>query len=271
MNHLILDGYNLIHRAKGGFQAGDWPVVFNFFRGLKPFVERYKPSKVYFVLEGNPKRNIELLPQYKANRSPAPDDFSKQKNEIIDILKRMPIEIIYHPNFEADDVIHNIVKNIKIDEPIAVVSSDSDFMQLLQHDLRGSFVRKNLVVYNWRDKVNLERPEYDYVKWKALRGDPTDNIPKCPKMNDKTAMMLVNDELRFNESMSDNEFKSIFERNLEIIKLQDFSDEEMKELVVIKGNVDWDYVRNKFQSFDFKSMTNDVSWNKYKNAFAGIK
>jgi hypothetical protein len=38
MKVLFLDAYNLIYRAKSGFTKGDFPVVYNFFRGLRPLV-----------------------------------------------------------------------------------------------------------------------------------------------------------------------------------------------------------------------------------------
>ena len=54
MKVLFLDAYNLIYRAKSGFTKGDYYVVYNFFRGLRPLVEKFSPDKVYFVLEGAP-------------------------------------------------------------------------------------------------------------------------------------------------------------------------------------------------------------------------
>lgn len=279
-SHLILDGYNLIHRARGGFQKGDWPIVFNFFRGLRPLVEKYKPSYIYFVLEGTPKSNLALLPEYKANRGSAPDGFEKQKDAIIDILQHMPIEIVYHPDFEADDVVYNIVKKINPYDDLArrfcqhvfVVSSDSDFTQLLQPNLRqySPFKAQNVTVYNWREKLDLVCPSFDYVKWKALRGDATDNIPKCPRMNDKTAMELAMDDIKLSQALSDKAFLDAYERNLNLVRFQDFTQDEQETLVKHIGNPDWDYVKNKFVSFDFKSMTKDKTWDKYVSTFKSV-
>ena len=52
---LILDGANLMHRARSGFATGDYFVVYNFFRGLRPLVEQFKPTRVYMALEGHAK------------------------------------------------------------------------------------------------------------------------------------------------------------------------------------------------------------------------
>ena len=58
MNTLIIDGHNFMHRARSGFQLGDFNVAFNFFRSLKPLVEQFKPNRVCFTLEGTPRRAI---------------------------------------------------------------------------------------------------------------------------------------------------------------------------------------------------------------------
>ena len=51
---LLLDVYNLIHRARTGFTSGDHAIVYNFFRGLRPIIALHDPDDVYFVLEGVP-------------------------------------------------------------------------------------------------------------------------------------------------------------------------------------------------------------------------
>ena len=48
--------------------VGDYNVVYNFFRSLKPLIDQFEPTRVYFTLEGHPKRRYDLLPTYKANR-----------------------------------------------------------------------------------------------------------------------------------------------------------------------------------------------------------
>ena len=86
MKVLLLDAYNLIYRAKSGFMKGDYPVVYNFFRGLRPLVEKHNPDKVYFVLEGNPEFRKTINTAYKANRSNNDRHFHEQKAQIIEIF-----------------------------------------------------------------------------------------------------------------------------------------------------------------------------------------
>ena len=64
MKVLLLDGYNLIHRARSGYTKGDYPVIYNFFRGIRPIIEKFTPDKVYFVLEGKPKHRNTIYSNY---------------------------------------------------------------------------------------------------------------------------------------------------------------------------------------------------------------
>ena len=59
---VILDGYNLIYRARYSgpkWQKGPHIITYRFFRSLRPIIEKLNPDKVYFVLEGYPKIRME--------------------------------------------------------------------------------------------------------------------------------------------------------------------------------------------------------------------
>jgi 5'-3' exonuclease len=190
---------------------------------------------------------------------------------VIQLLQRLPIALAHHPAFEADDVIlHLVIKAIATGEKrIIVVSSDSDFTQLLQLDARPIPVihDTDVIVHNWRDKCDLTRPDFDYVLWKALRGDPTDNVPRCTGVTEASAMVLANDPIILSKRMNDAVFQKELRRNLEIIRLKDLSDDDTKELSITEGVPDWEWVRQRFVEFDFKSMLKEPSWSRYRDAF----
>ena len=83
MKILVVDAYNMIHRARFGFAQGEHAIVFNFFRSLKSEIVRHSPDKVYIVSEGVPKHRLLLNNEYKGQRKPVTDPgFYRQKNEI---------------------------------------------------------------------------------------------------------------------------------------------------------------------------------------------
>ena len=261
MKVLLLDAYNLIYRARSGFLKGEYPVVYNFFRGVRPLVEKFSPDIVYFVLEGNPLFRTELNEAYKANRKNQDRKFHEQKAMIIDIVKTcLPFKTVKHPELECDDTIATLVSNhCRNSDDCTIISSDSDFIQLL-----NAF--DNCQIYNPIRKKFIEKPPYDYVTWKALRGDATDNISGIPGIGDKTATKLMTNPKKLHEVLQDNIKRQIFERNVNLIRLVDFS-EDMSSMEKVDGIADFEQLYDIFEEFEFTSMIKEKTWNKFVDTF----
>jgi len=275
---LCIDGYNFMHRARSGFQLGDFNVIYNFFRNFKAIVEQMKPSRVYFTLEGSPKRALSLLPEYKANRIvdqtteagaakyKSNEDFHRQKHLIVSLLcEFLPVSVVVHPDFEADDLIYNLVKNSSSAVPWTVASSDTDFIQLLNEF-------DHVKLYNPVSKLYVEEPAYDYVMWKALRGDGSDNIPGIPGVGDKTADDLVADPMKMKLMLEGNpEHAATFVRNMELIRLATWSEEETKLMRSSSPTKNWDAVKAAFDGWGFKSLTKESYWDKFQATFDSLR
>lgn len=265
---VIFDGYNLLHRARSGFAAGDWAVMFNFFRSLRSEIEKHQPTRAIFTLEGVP-RQFMIDESYKANRRVVETDqkkidnnesFHRQKGYIIELLRKyFPLSVMRHPDTEADDLIYNLVKRSTRAVPFTVVSTDTDFIQLLDIE--------NVKLYNPVRKTYIERVPYDYVVWKALRGDGTDNIKGLPGVSDKTATKLVNDATLLNKLLTNDELYQHFKRNLEMIRFKQFTEEETIDVVSHVGERNWDAVKQFFTDCKFQSIVNDKSWKKFTQTF----
>ena len=264
MRVLFLDAYNLIYRAKSGFTKGENYVIYNFFRGVRPLVEKYNPDLVYFVLEGRPKHRQTISEgDYKSNRPSQGEHFHAQKASIIQAVKEyMPFVTLRHPDFECDDVIATyVVEHAKNGDECFLISSDSDFIQL--HNIC------KVTIYNPVRKKEIEKPNYDYVTWKALRGDPTDNIPGIPRVGDKTALKLVSDDNLLREFLSDTNKKQIFDKNVNLIRLVDLSaDKQSIEITANKFRPS--DLQDYFAELGFMSMIKEKSWQKYIKTFEGL-
>ena len=263
MKVLFLDAYNLIYRARSGFTKGEYAIIYNFFRGIRPLVEKFNPDKVYFVLEGMPQfRNQLSGGNYKSNRTSAGDDFHRQKAAIINIVSELfPFDTVKHPDLECDDTIATLSMQHAADgDEVTIISSDSDFIQLLNIE------RYDIQIYNPVKKKFVETPDYDYVTWKALRGDATDNIPGIPGIGDKTATKIVKDPTKMQALLENKEKREIFERNVNLIRLVDFSN-DMSKLETKTGTGDWDMIEQTFEDLGFDSMLKEKSWNKYVKTF----
>ena len=258
---LLMDGYTLLYRARSGYTGGDYPIVYNFFRSFRVLVEKFSPDVVYFSLEGIPVERLAQLESYKSQRVYHDDDgFQQQKSIIVNLLRRrFPVNVVRHPAYEADDLLANIaIKRHKNDE-CTLVSSDTDFLQLYaQH--------KNISIYNPVQKKFAEKPTVDYVAWKSLRGDASDNIPGFKGIGDKRAARLIKDSKALEEYLSKGDRLKIFERNVNLIKFLDMED-ALSKIEVSSPDCDWVAVRAYFNQLGFKSITNDKSWEKFENTF----
>lgn len=261
MKILLLDAYNLMYRARYGFSKGPHAAIFTFFRSLRPLIEKFDPDVVYFVLEGHPQKRLDLLPEYKATRVfDDKDDFQRQKRFIIELMKSsFPVRVVKHPDHECDDVIGNLAMHTHRDDECVIVSTDTDFIQL--HN-----TCQNVKIYNPVKKTFVDGPGYDYVTWKALRGDGSDNITGFHGIGDKRALTLASDPSALEEFLARDENRELFQKNCTLIKFFDLKD-EMARLEKNIPEANWEHVRNQFSELGFYSMTNDSAWKKYVATF----
>ena len=264
MKILLLDGYNLMYRARYSFGKGPHSTIFSFFRSLRPIIEKFNPDQVYFVTEGYPKQRMKLLPEYKATREyNDKDDFQRQKRYIINTLKEsFPVHVVRHPDHECDDVIGNLVSNTHVNDECIVVSTDTDFIQLYN-------TCDNVMLYNPIKKKYVPHPGYDYVTWKSLKGDGSDNIAGFYGIGDKRALSMAVDTDTLNEFLDRDQNRELFDRNYRLIKFFDLSN-EMHRLERSATAADWPAIREQFIEFEFFSMTNNKSWEKYINTFQNL-
>ena len=185
------------------------------------------------------------------------EDFKRQREIICDLLAHFPFQIVHHPDYECDDVIAHLATNVHADDDCVIISRDTDFTQLLEHN--------NISVYDPVAKKFIEPVDYDYVAYKSLVGDTADNIKGVPRVGKKTAAKIVNDLDSYFAKKP--EHKDVYERNYSLIKLADVPNES---LVFDDSKKDFDYVRERFTNMDFESMITDKAWSNYIKTFDRI-
>ena len=271
MIHLILDANNLLFRARHACYRRSYEhvITHTFFRSIKPIVEKFSPDCVYFVLDGYPKKRMELSPDYKGTREyHDKDNFRVQRKESIAMVKEsVPFLVMRHAEMEADDVIADLALDLlpTEDEKI-IVSSDTDFIQLCQDE------SNNTKLYNPIKKQFREIPDYPYAKWKALRGDSADNIPGIRGIGNKRAANLLSDEtLLENFLQSNEEHKLLFHKNIDMIELRPLTQKERSEVQMWYADQPLESLRETFTQMNLKSMITDKAWNNYAKPFGGLK
>ena len=261
---LLLDGANLMQRARfssrRNLQGKKNAIIYSFFRSLRPLVEKFKPTKVILALEGRPIRRFELHKNYKANRVwDDSDDYGVQRLVILQLLKYLPITTVRHPEREADDVIGHYALSDEWDRRV-IVSSDTDFIQLLNVD-------KRCEVYNPITKRTRTPPCDDYVGWKALVGDSADNIEGFRGVGNKTAIKLIENRKKLLSFLDKKNGHEKYNKNRTLIQFEQVDECDVDFVV---GSAQWDQLFEKFKDLGFWSIVNKTSWSKYINTFKGV-
>lgn len=198
---LIIDGNALVHRSFHAIpplnnNKGE-PVnaVYGFATTLLKAWKELKPTHIVatFDLKG-PTFRDELYKDYKATRVRAPDELYEQIPRVKEMVRSFNIPIYEKKGFEADDVIGTITKvQPKIDK--VILTGDMDTTQLVDDKTRIYTLRKGVTDTILLDDRGVEekfgvRPD-QMIDYKALRGDPSDNIPGVRGIGEKTAADLL--------------------------------------------------------------------------------
>ena len=266
---VLIDSFNLLHRAFHAYPqsltTGDGTPVnaaYGFTNLLLTIIQKLNPTHLAVAHESKEPtfRHTEYT-QYKATRTWAEDHpeeaeaFYQQIPLVQTILKTLKIPVIEAPGYEADDVLGTIVNKAQNDLEIIIVSNDQDLLQLATDRIkvlrpaRPPHVRETLF------DAQAVKAKYGFdpikmIEYKALRGDPSDNIPGVRGIGEKTAKDLLK-EFSSVEEIYENLGKVHPPR---VQKLLAESAEEAvlsKRLATIETNVPLDFDLSKCQIDNF--------------------
>jgi len=203
--YILVDAANMFFRARHVVRGEDaetkvgmsYHIMFN---SINKVWRDFKGSHVVICLEGRSWRK-DVDTSYKANRTAArmaldPKEAEEEKlfwqafDELKDYLSsKSNCTILQHPRCEADDFIARWIQNHPEDQHV-IVSSDSDFFQLLAPNVRqfnginkqlttieGIFDEKGRRVKDKKTKEDLPPPDPQWLLFeKCMRGDSSDNV-----------------------------------------------------------------------------------------------
>ncbi len=195
-NGLIYRGYHALPpltTSKGELVN----AVFGFCSILLRGIQDVQPEYVAacFDLPG-PTFRHEQFAAYKATRAPMPDDLRSQFPKVREVVAALRIPVYEMAGYEADDVIGTITRDLDTrGVDTTVVTGDLDMLQIVTEHTRLMTTRQGVDSTVYYDPARIwERFELrpdQMIDYKALKGDPTDNIPGIPGVGEKTAAKLV--------------------------------------------------------------------------------
>ena len=200
---------------------------------LKELPKTFKIHNPTIILGKDcPRKDIwrmELFPEYKGSRETHTDELLKKCFQLVyseNLFQEGGIEkTLYHPRLEADDVIALHTKYLRENEPdafIHIITSDTDYLQLLQYNVEIYTLNKKLL----RDTKGFDGNVEKYLFCKCLMGDKSDNIPSAfPKCGQKTAEKCWNQANFFQEKIKDSRAQEQYTLNRTLIDFKNIPSE----------------------------------------------
>jgi DNA polymerase I len=201
----IIDGKSVFYRGyyampnlstKNGIPTGG---VYGFAVLALEVIKKLNPDYVAVAWD-KPKTNIrkrlELYPEYKAGRKPAPADFHEQIPVLHDLLQAFGWPLYELDDYEADDIMGSLARQAdKQGIETLLVTSDLDLLQVVDEHIHVFAIKKGLTDIELYSPKSFEA-KYDikveqFLDFKSLKGDSSDNIPGVPGIGEKGAIELL--------------------------------------------------------------------------------
>ena len=201
---VLIDGFSVAFRAFYALPdtlmtSSGTPtnVIHGFLSMINKVIKDYEPDQLIITwdLPGKTFRN-EIYEEYKANRTPAPDNFNIQIPLLHDLIDSFNIPQVSKREHEADDVLGSLSKLFnEIKKDVLIVTGDRDIFQLISKKTKILYTKKGISETDTMDeksfKEKYEITPSQYIEYLALKGDPSDNIPGLPGVGEKTAITLL--------------------------------------------------------------------------------
>lgn len=200
---IIVDGSNLLHRSYWVSNVRRGVAVEQLFvNSIKKLGEQFKFDEYICVWDARQIRGVKNYrrsgdKQYKQNRDQSKNNkvFSHEP-ACVEIIKCLGVKNLNPGILEADDYIAWLTRHPGISESV-VVSSDGDLLQLVSDNCCVYNPIKDLIISedNFEDVTTVSNVR-DFITFKAIVGDKSDNIAGVSGVGPKRALALINDGLR---------------------------------------------------------------------------
>lgn len=283
---LILDSNSILHRAFHALpklttkKEEPTGAIYGFLLVLFRAIKEIKPDFIFAAFDFPAKtfRHFEFK-EYKIQRPKMPSELATQLPRLKEILRTFNVSVLEEEGFEGDDIIGSLCKKIKGKEKI-VLSGDYDNLQLVDKETKIWVLMKGvkeISFFGEREvKEKYQIPPHLLPDYKALVGDPSDNIPGIKGIGPKMAVELIEKfgeiENLFEKIESEKLSKEIEKVKGELIR----SKREIlfyKKLATIRRDLDlkFDLQRFDWKKLDEKSLVEIFERLEFKSLIERIK
>ena len=280
---VLVDGSAVFHRGyhaiphlstRDGIPTN---AVLGFANIIFKVMESLKPTYVVIAWDKSSKTfRKDMYADYKATRTKQPDDLYAQIPTTRELVEALNLPWIELENYEADDIIGTLAKQAEErgDLEIVIATGDKDQLQLID----------KATVVDMFNPRGLEPTRYDlakmqerygltpaqFIDYKALVGDTSDNIPGVKGIGDKGAIKLLADYKTLDgiyehvdeipgstgQKLRDNKEMAYLSRKLSVIVCDAPVDLDL-EGAKLRPH-DYGHLRELFRQLEFKSLMNKL-------------
>lgn len=200
---LLLDTNALVHRAFHALPPLTSPkgepvgALYGLCLTLLNVVKLFRPTHLAAAFD-RPEKTFrhEAFASYKAQREKAPEDLVRQLTRARELLASFSMPVVDAKGYEADDVMGTLTARAeRAGAESVIVTGDQDALQLVGEQTRVHLLKRGI-----KETVTMGPAEVreryglsplQLVDFKALRGDPSDNLPGVRGIGEKTATTLL--------------------------------------------------------------------------------
>lgn len=229
MKNIILDASNLLHRtyhtSKGNhYEHAHVLGVLNY---LKSFVTEFSPDGIYFCWDESEHYNrdnfrYDLIQEYKAQRNrEEAETLHQYDRDLYEFLSYLGCYNLFPKRLECDDIIAWLCLERLKDQENIVISSDKDFLQLINYN-------ENVKIYSPNNKILIDRNNFqtvekihykDFLRAKVIMGDSSDNIRGIYGYGPVKSKKAAKDWKNFTANL-DSDNKTILANNIKMMDLR---------------------------------------------------
>ncbi len=196
---LLIDANSIVHRAYHALpnlmtsKGAHTGAIYGFLTIFLRIVAELSPTHVAAAFDLKaPTFRHRLYAPYKGTRKPMDAELAEQFEPLKELLALMRVPVVNKEGYEADDILGTL--SAHTDDDTVILTGDRDSFQLVSPTTRIYWTKKGVSDVEVIDLARLAADGFtpqSFIDYKALRGDPSDNIPGVPGVGEKTAKLLL--------------------------------------------------------------------------------
>lgn len=196
---VLIDGHALAFRSYYGIgrdlvssKGHSTKAIVGFMRVLLRELRQAEQQVIVTFDPPTPTFRHEQYPQYKAGRSAMPDDLAAQIDALRQIVDALGVPRLEVVGYEADDVIGSLsTRAHQQGLTVHIITSDRDTYQLLTMERVYVLGKGNTLIGSAEVKEEYGISVEQWLDFRALTGDSSDNIPGAKGIGKVTAAKIL--------------------------------------------------------------------------------